>query len=74
MNEDGVEITIGTENYLFSSACTNHYFVSTTPSSRLAVVDLKVPFGKLGGQREVQRRRSPSTITCVNASSTTHAS
>ena len=42
-NEDGVEITIGTENYLFSLFCMKNYFVWRRPSSRFAVVGVKVP-------------------------------
>ena len=46
-NEDGVEINLhGTENYLFSSFCMRNYFVWRTPSSRFAVVDLKVPIAE----------------------------
>ena len=40
--EDGVEITLGTENYLFSLFCMKNSFVCATPSSRFAFVDLKV--------------------------------
>ena len=43
-NEDGVKITFGTENYLFSLFCMKNYFVWETPSSKFTVVDLKVPF------------------------------
>ena len=40
-NEDGVEITFGTENYLFSLVCMKNSFVWAM--SRFAVVNLKVP-------------------------------
>ena len=42
-NEDGVcEVTLWTKNYLFSLFCIKNYLVSVTPSSKFAVVDLKV--------------------------------
>ena len=42
-NEDGVEITFGTESYLFSVFFLVNSFVCRMPSSRFAVVDLNVP-------------------------------
>ena len=42
-NEDGVEITLRTETYLFSLFCMNNFFFWETPSSRFADVGLKIP-------------------------------
>ena len=36
-------LPLGTDNYLFSLFCMNNYFLWALPSSRFAVVDLKVP-------------------------------